>query len=582
MGGVVPDVPGGRHGAGARRVEDAPRGVGAPFRFTLSVWLAVCVLASASRAQAATDAAPAPARSGLHALDWLVVVLYAAAVLWIGWRSSRRKKSTVEYFIGDRGFGSLTIGISMFVTLFSTISYLSGPGEVIRYGPGIFFGSLLAIPFSYPVLAYVLLPALMKRRVVSMYELFETRLGRRIRTLGATMFIVYRTLWMAVLMHFGSVALSVILGVGDGAVPLITLVAGAIAVIYTSMGGLRAVITVDVLQFTVLLIGVIATLAVVTVNFGGFGWLPTEWNPQWSNQPFFSVDPTVRVTIVTAAILAFMLDTAHGVDQTQVQRYMASADLGQARRAVLVRILGSALTWTFLVLLGVALTAFYQRHAASLPAGQTFASFADKTFPHFIAHELPIGISGLVVAAILSGMSSIDSGVSAITAVVMNDFIGTKAQPARDEAAQNRLAKRLTYASGALVIGMSLLISSVPGNFYEIASRTFRLFIPIELGLVILALFIRSATPFGVVWGIVYGLSLGVLISYWQVFTASTGISFTLYIPCILTIQLVVSCLVSLLPTRGATVQRLVTLSMILLVALAAIVAGALRIEGTL
>jgi SSS family solute:Na+ symporter len=280
----------------------------------------ILVLASTTTLQAAEVTTSVNPRAGLHALDWLVVAIYAAAVLAIGWLASRKKKSTVEYFIGDRGFGSLTIGISMFVTLFSTISYLSGPGEVIRYGPGIFFGSLLAIPLSYPVLAYVLLPALMKRRVVSLYELFETRLGARIRTLGATMFIIYRTLWMAVLMHFGSVALSVILGVGDGAIPVITITAGLIAVIYTSMGGLRAVITVDVLQFTVLLIGVIATLAVVTARFGGFGWMPVEWDAQWNNQPFFSMDPTVRVTVVTAAILAFMLDTAHGVDQTQVQR----------------------------------------------------------------------------------------------------------------------------------------------------------------------------------------------------------------------------------------------------------------------
>lgn len=530
----------------------------------------------------AADAATTTGQGGLHALDWVVVALYAAAVLGIGWRASRRKKSTVEYFIGNRGFGSLTIGISMFVTLFSTISYLSGPGEVIRYGPGIFFGSLLAIPFSYPILAYVLLPALMQRRVVSMYELFETRLGPHIRTLGACMFIVYRTLWMAVLMRFGSVALSVILGVGDEAVPYITLAAGLIAVVYTAMGGLRAVITVDVLQFTVLLIGVISTLAVVTVRFGGFGWMPMEWNPQWSSQPFFSIDPAVRVTVVTAAILAFMLDTAHGVDQTQVQRYMASADLTQARRAVFVRILGSALVWTFLVLLGIALTAFYQRYAASLPAGQTFATFADKTFPHFIANELPIGLSGLVVAAILSGMSSIDSGVSAITAVVMNDFLGRKNRPVTDEAAQNRLANLLTYASGGLVIGMSLLIGWVPGNFYEIASRTFRLFIPIELGLVILALFIRSATPFGVVWGIVYGLALGIVISYWQVFTGGIGISFTLYIPCILSIQLIVACLVSFLPTRGAPAGRLVALSVVLAGLLAAIAFGALHLGKTL
>lgn len=553
-----------------------------PAHFPGGRWiLALFAVAGGSAAHAAEANAAVHTGSGLHVLDWLVVALYAAAVLGIGWQTSRKKKSTAEYFIGDRrGLGSLTIGISMFVTLFSTISYLSGPGEVIRYGPGVFLGSLLAIPISYPILAFVLLPALMKRRVVSMYELFETRLGPRIRTLGACMFIFYRTLWMGVLMHFGAVALSVILGAGDGAVPYITIVAGMISVVYTAMGGLRAVILVDVLQFTVLLLGAIATLVVVTVHFGGFGWVPTQWNPQWTAQPFFSADPTVRVTIVTAALLAIMLDTAHGVDQTQVQRYMASADLKQARGAVLIRILGSALTWTFLVLLGVALMAFYQRNPGGLPAGQTFATFADRVFPHFIANELPIGISGLVVAAILSGMSSIDSGVSAITAVVMNDFVGREGRRTLDDVAQRRLATALTYASGALVIGVSLMVGWVPGNFYEIASRTFRLFIPIELGLVILALFIRSATPFGVVWGIVYGFTLGVVISYWQVLTGGKGISFTLYMPCILAIQLTVACLTSLLPTRGAGVNRIVMLSLGLLAGLIAIVFVTLRWGG--
>jgi hypothetical protein len=179
-------------------------------------------------------------------------------------------------------------------------------------------------------------------------------------------------------------------------------------------------------------------------------------------------------------------------------------------------------------------------------------------------------------------MSSIDSGVSAITAVVMNDFVGRKAGAAPSEEAQKRLATWLTYAAGGLVIGMSLLIGWVPGNFYEIASRTFRLFIPIELGLVILALFIRSATPFGVVWGIVYGLVLGVVISYWQIFTGGIGISFTLYIPCILSIQLIVACLASLLPTRGAPGAKLAALSLVLAALLAAIVFGALRVGETL
>jgi len=130
----------------------------------------------------------------------------------------------------------------------------------------------------------------MKRRVVSMYQLFEYSLGPQIRTLGACMFLVYRTVWMGVLMHFASEALSVIFGVGPAWVPVITVSIGAIVIAYTSLGGIRAVMFADVLQFFVLFLGVAAAIGIVTARFGGFGWFPTEWNPDWPKQPLFSWD----------------------------------------------------------------------------------------------------------------------------------------------------------------------------------------------------------------------------------------------------------------------------------------------------
>jgi SSS family solute:Na+ symporter len=517
--------------------------------------------------------------AGLHGIDWLVIAGYAATLVTIGWRAARRKDTTQDYFVGSRGFGSFTIGISMFVTLFSTISYLSGPGEVVRYGPGVYLGMLLTAPITFPVLAYWLLPTLMKRRVVSMYQLFETTLGPGIRTLGACMFLLYRTVWMGVLLHFSSEALSVIFGVGTEWTPVITIATGAVVIVYTSAGGIRAVMLADVMQFFVLFVGVLAAIAVVTRRFDGFGWIPTTWNPDWPRQPVFSLDPTVRLTWVTIGLQLMIVDVAHGADQTQVQRYMASGELGPARRAVLVRVLGSLAVWTLLVALGCALLAYYARFAEALPEGRTVQNFADQLFPYFIAHELPVGLAGLMVAGILAaGMSSIDSGINAFTAVVMNDFIERRGTRKASDAERKRLARLLAVGIGACVVVGSLFVGAVPGNYYEIAARTIRLFIPLELGMVILALFMRSATPFGVVWSLVYGLTLGVVISYWTVLTGRKGLSFTLFPVCILAIQLATAAVFNRLPSRTWSRRQRAFAGGGLLVLLAIVVAITLRI----
>jgi SSS family solute:Na+ symporter len=258
---------------------------------------------------------------------------------------------------------------------------------------------------------------------------------------------------------------------------------------------------------------------------------------------------------------------------------MASADLPRARRAVLVRVLGSLAVWALLVLLGLALVAYYQRFPEAMAPGKTAMNFADQLFPYFIAHELPAGLAGLVVAGILAaGMSSIDSGINAFTAVVMNDFVERHSTRERTEAQRKRLATTIAVIIGACVIGCSLLVSKVPGNYYEIAARTIRLFIPLELGLVLLALFARFATPFGVVWGLVYGLVLGVLISYWTALTGRRGISFTLFPVCILVIQMAVACPMSLVPVARFSRGQRAALSCVLLALLVAIAVAAVWI----
>ena len=142
-------------------------------------------------ADAALDLAELRHGSGLHAIDWVVIVLYAGSTIGLGWYYNRRQSTTKEYFVGSGRMNPLLIGISLFATLLSSISYLSFPGEALGRGP-VVLTHVLALPLVYLIVAYVLLPVYMRQRLTSVYELLEHNLGIGICLLAAIMFILLR------------------------------------------------------------------------------------------------------------------------------------------------------------------------------------------------------------------------------------------------------------------------------------------------------------------------------------------------------------------------------------------------------
>jgi hypothetical protein len=170
-------------------------------------------------------------------------------------------------------------------------------------------------------------------------------------------------------------------------------------------------------------------------------------------------------------------------------------------------------------------------------------------------------------------MSGVSSAVNAFTVVILNDFVERRGVRQTTEAKRKRFAVLLSLVIGVIVVAFSLLIGFVPGNFVEVTSRTIQLFIPLELGIVCCAMLARfGMTPFGVFWGVAYGFTLGVVTSYWQVFTGRVGISFTLYMVVILGVQMAASGLVSLVPAKRLSNGALAAISGLLAVTLAGIV----------
>jgi len=488
--------------------------------------MAVCLISmlltsNACLAQGVVDVdagreAVAKAESGgLAVIDWVIIAVYALSTLVLGWYFGRRQKSTKEYFVGSGNMNPILVGVSLFATLLSTITYLSVPGEVLGKGP-LYMTNLMALPLVYLVVSYWLLPVYMKLKVTSAYELLEKRLGLGIRLFGATMFLVMRLVWMSLLIYLAAKAMSFMMYGNTDYVPQIVWVTGFVSVFYASIGGLRAVVVTDLVQTILLFGGALLVIATITYDFGGLGWFPTHWQDHWDTQPLISFDPQVRVTVFGSiiSVLVWYVCTAGG-DQVSVQRFMATSDVQAARRAYAVQLTVSVIVSITLAIVGIALMGFYAANQEAIPAGANLNDSADRLFPQFIAHELPVGISGIVVAAMFAAaMSSIDSGVNSITAVVMTDFLDRFGLRPSSEARQVLAARVLAISIGAVVIYGSSYIGRIEGNITAVTSKTVNMLAPPLFALFVFALFVPFARPAGVWIGSLCAIAVSMVMAF--------------------------------------------------------------------
>jgi SSS family solute:Na+ symporter len=379
--------------------------------------------------------------------------------------------------------------------------------------------------------------------VTSAFELLESRLGKEIRLIAAVMYLALRLVWMALLIHIAAKALAVIIGAGPAWVPLIALVTGLVAATYASVGGLRTVVIADVLQFSIFICSSFIAIALVTRRLHGFVWWPAEWSPYWDRQPWFSFDPHVRVSVFSATLswLFFRCATAGG-DQGSIQRFMATKDEAAARRSYAMNCWATVLITLVLSILGLALLGFFSRVPGALAAGMSVARNGDDLFPYFISHHLPIGVTGLVVSAVVAAaFSSVDSGINSVTAVFKRDILerfGRGPAPAGEDIQH---ARWTAFAIGVAVIGLSLFAQYVTGNIMEMTVKVGTIVAAPNFSLFILALWVPWVTPLGALAGCAYGVVTASLFCFWDRWTGQPPLSFQWEGPLALAVALAVA-----------------------------------------
>jgi SSS family solute:Na+ symporter len=481
-------------------------------------------------------------------LDSLVLLAYGALMIGVGIYYSRQNKTAEDYLLGGRRMSPVALGLSLFATLVSTLSYLGTPGEMIAHGP-MMITQIAAHPLIFVIVGYGLIPLLMRQPVTSAYELLETRLGTSIRLAGAGVFLLLRLGWMATILYATSdVVLVPLLKLDHTWTPWLCVGLGIVTASYSSSGGIRAVVMTDAIQSVTMVAGAILTVIVITVRMGSVAaWWPQEWPAHWQ-QMSWGFHPSERMSfgvLVLSTTLWYVC--TNGSDQMSIQRFLSTRDASAARKTMAVAQITDCIVASLLSLTGIAILGFYQAHPSELLAGQTVAKDGDKLFPLFIMNQMPSGLSGIVLAAILSAaLSSLSSGVNSACAVLERDFVSRGSVATSGAAAVNRL-KWLTWLVAIVAIAFSLLNTLIKGNLIERCYKIVNLLTAPLFVLFFLALFVRWANAAGAWLGLLSSIVTAVLIAYSKDLGISLGISFVWMVPCSLVVGISVGMLGSAL-----------------------------------
>lgn len=406
-------------------------------------------------ANATTSGTPHYRRKGLATIDYLALGGYFLFLLLLGFYFSKREKSTDDYFRGGKRVIWYAAGLSIVATKLSAISYMSLPAKSFDTNWLYILlpvGNLAAAWF----VAKLEIPFYCRLNITTVYEYLEARFNLSVRIVGSLSFLVYEIARMGILFLLPSIALAV---VTDLNVFACIAIMGVIATAYTLMGGVEAVIWTDFVQVLVMMGGaLLAILMVVSKVPGGAPEILAKAAEAGKLKAFdWSLDLT------TATVWVFFLHWVGGfknyiANQTLVQRYISTRDEKQAARSVwLAGIVGVLTSW-LLIAVGTAIYGYY--HAFPDRMDMSMGT-PDEIFPTFIVNEMPVGIAGLLIAAIFSAaMSSLDSAINSSSAVIVTD-LHRRLRPPISEHAYLVLSRVLTALLGFFGTGVALFLATI-------------------------------------------------------------------------------------------------------------------------
>jgi len=393
--------------------------------------------------------------------DWLVVVGYLLFTTWIGHRLSGKNATIREFFLGGRSLPWWAVSGSMIATEISALTFIGVPGMVyalsgdwtyLQWG----IGSVIA---RFAV-AWWLVPLYYKQEIYSPYDYMGARLGEGVRRLVTGLFSIGAILGQSVRVLVTAIILQTVTGFSATACIIII---GVFAVIWTLMGGMRTVIWTDVVQFCLFIFGGLLAFGwlVSTLGIDGIIALNQVTGPDGETINKLRVfnltppweSPLMSYTLWVAIIaMPFQNFTAFGTDQLNTQRIFCCGSASEARKAVAWSSVSLVIT-VLMLAVGAGLYAWYQQTVPTPTEAEWFNTDPNYVFPIWITTVLPVGLSGLILAAAFAAaITSLDSILAALSQTTLSAWYGRERLERESDGRAMVLRSRIAVVVWAIVL----------------------------------------------------------------------------------------------------------------------------------
>ena len=432
--------------------------------------------------------------TGFTMIDMVILIAYLGLVLLAGLHFSKKDMKGKEYFKGDGTIPWWVTSVSIFATLLSPISFLSIAGNSYN-GTWLLWFAQLGIFIAVPLTIKFFLPIYSRLGIDTAYHYLELRYkDKGLRVLGALMFIIYQIGRMSIIMYLPSMVLAQLTGIN---INLLIIVMGVIAIIYSYSGGLKSVLWTDFIQGIVLISGVIF----ITLSKDKF---------LARNEVIFDrniLNTSVFIIMVGAGINTF---SSYISSQDVVQRFTTTTDIKQLNKMTYGNGILSIGTATVLYLLGTSLFVFYNQNPNLLQTAQQ-----DQIFAFYIVYQLPVGVSGLVLAAIYAAaQSTLSTGLNSVATSWTLDIQSVITKDMSMEK-QTKIAKFISLGVGVVAIVVSIVMANGEiKSAYEWFNSFMGLVLGVLAGIFVLGVFSKNATNIGAYVGFIVSAILVINLKY--------------------------------------------------------------------
>ncbi|MCX7987202.1 MAG: sodium:solute symporter family protein [Bacteroidales bacterium] len=463
-------------------------------------------------------------------IDYLVMIIYFAFVLGIGWALKKFMKGANAFLEAGRSMPAWVAGLAFISTNLGALEVMGMAGSGAKYGMlTTHFYWVGAIP-AMVFLALFMMPFYYGSKARSVPEYLKLRYDEKTRGLNAILFAVMTVLSSGISMYALAILMEKVLGWNFH----ISLILSAVIVLaYTYLGGLSSAIYNEVLQFFIIVIGLLPVVFLSLHHVGGWsglkeslgnvatsnGFAPDAYTSMWKYTGTATGNPLGVEWYGILAGLGFVLSFGYWCTNFLiVQRAMAAESTVAARNTPLIGAIPKMFVPFLIIVPGMVALALMNDPSANfaLPKNEAGQPIYDYTIIALLKQYLPAGVLGLGITALLASfMSGMAGNISAFNTVWTYDIYQSYIRPASNdkEADEKHYLKvgRLATIFGVLVSIAAAYLASMFGNIMDFLQTIFSMINAPLFAVIFLGMFWKRATGHAAFTGLLAGFLIALL-----------------------------------------------------------------------